>query len=149
MHDHLNPRSPKSKVHKNRDFTVSTPQPWPMEVLRSAGFKNPLHLAKLRESRNVFYTHSTCQFSTDRHSFTDHCTCAPPLVLNPRIHVNQFILSSYPRPLGPLPPSCNLLEGGFTFVALSFNNAILCFLPGGPFMDATRAFPTTTASVLR
>ncbi len=85
---------------------------------------------------DVFNTLSTCEFSTGRHSFTGRCACAYILALNLRIYVNQFFPSLYPRP----PPHRNLIEGDFTFVTLSFNNAMR-FLKAGPHLDATRRFP--------
>ncbi len=50
--------------------------------------------------------------------------------------MNHFVRSLYPRPL----PPPNLVEGDFTFVTMSFNNAMR-FLKGGPHSDATRGFP--------
>jgi len=105
----------------------------PTEVTRwvvpgSADFKNTVAPPKLRASPSLlyaFYILSTCEFSTGRHSFAGHHrACAHILALHPRIHVNLFLRSLYPRH-----PS---LEGDFTFVALSFNNAAYHFLQDGP-----------------
>ncbi len=105
-------------------------------------FKNPVAPADLRASPSLsyaFYSLSTCEFSTGRHSFAGRdCACAHILTLNLRIRVNQFVRSLYPRP--PPPRKLNLLEGDFTFVTLSFNNAMY-FLKSGPQSDATRGFP--------
>ncbi len=88
-------------------------------------------------AHDAFYTLSTCGFSTGCHSFAGNCACAHIIALNLRIHVNRFVRSLYLRP----PPPPNLIEGDFTFVTLSFNNAMR-FLKGGPHSDATREIPT-------
>jgi hypothetical protein len=102
-------------------------------------YKNPVASRTVSNhfhADDVFYALSTCKLSTGPHSFTSsgHCTCA--LIssgFNPRIRVNQFVHSVYPR----TPLDCN-------FVTLSFNNAIPvahCFLMDGLALDATRLFP--------
>ena len=98
------------------------------------GLQEPCCFSRPFHPHNVFYTLSTCRFSTGHHTFVGLCNCAPILALTPRIHVTQFVYSLYPRP--PSPRIRNL--------TLSFNNVMMRgFLINGSTPDATRGFAPT------
>ncbi|KAH8984291.1 hypothetical protein EDB86DRAFT_2833560 [Lactarius hatsudake] len=110
------------------------------------GKKDHIVVARSKAGRENVAEIRVCRFGPGSRGGIGKCLllAAVPVRIyyfNLRIHVYQFVRNLYPR--HPLPLALNFLEVDFTFVTLSFNNAMYqCFLSkDGLQLGATRGSP--------